>query len=204
MMTGISKGLIECSSEPWTAEYIVDIFPKHLKTVSRRIQQPLTMNSRTLVIVTRDDLRPKTEQEKQGLRERYGEYIVEGGIGDCDRKSDGTFIMRVGYLGREKEVDIEEVLGVAAHEYGHTLGYDLDPVNEELKADIMEYLIMNNYRKDIIYENFTFDDTTVHRQAMVRMEQLMEAGIPPQAILAHLIGENFGEFGPEDWRDLQR
>ena len=183
----------------WNPRRVRTEFKKQLAILSKQIDHPLTLDGRRIRFVTPEQMRPKTEEQRQLLIDRYGEYIRDGGVGSCTRYIDGTFRLRIGYL-REESISQDEVLETMAHEYGHSLGPFLDSaIFEELKAYAFSDLVMRQFYgvSELLYIQMTVSN--VHETARFYLEQLIEHDIPPEAILAHLIGSVFGRYKPNDY-----
>lgn len=190
--------LIE-DTESWTIPQIKREFKTLLGNIRADIKHPhLTMRGRSFTFVPREAMRPQTEEERQWLITTYGEYVKDGGAGSCEWNADGTFTLKVAYTDTSSGKD--DKIAIMGHEYGHTLGKRLEPVVfEELKAYTFSNLIMKYYH-NTEYRVFPIDDTNIHNAAQAKLLQLLEAGIPEEAILAHLTGEQFGEFQPDDYK----
>lgn len=190
--------------EPLDPEQVKADFERLLADISQSTGQPLTMEGRNMQFVTNDELYPKTDEEINSFRELYGESVIEGGSsGENARNPDGTFTIRIGYFGLEDFVDRDVAIELLAHEYGHTLGRQLDSIiDEELKAYTFEALArrLNKY-KDWEGEVFSEIDSysPVHMEASSRLAYLTQRGVTEEAILAHLTGENFGTTTPDDY-----
>lgn len=191
--------IVESEPEVWTFNQLQQDFARQLSEIDRQTITPrLTMHNRTFKFVTRDEMRPKSDAERKRLVERYGDYIVDGRIGDCKRNADGTFELRIGFAGQENSASKESVLEMKAHEYGHSLGQHLeDTTLEELKAYTFENLFMRYYCNANEYRVSRMDALTIHDTASFWLEQLLDAGIKEEAILAHLTGERFGKYYPD-------
>lgn len=174
------------------------VFVEKLASLSKQINQPLTMQGRTFLFVPDEELLPKTKENKQDLIKKYGETIIENAAGDCTRHDDGTYTLRIGLDVAGMEED--DVLNTMAHEYGHTLGKSIDvPIFEELKAYAFAHLFMrHHWEVDILH--IIAIGRSVHFKALDRVEQLQETGISIEAILAHLTGEVFAGYKPDDYR----
>lgn len=190
----------ESTPKVWNQNKLYQEFTSQLNSVGRQIKHPgLTMRQRTMQFVTREAMRPKNDIERQLLVERYGDYVADG-AGDCTRNPNGTFTLRIGFLGQEDTASKEEVLDVMAHEYGHTLGSDIsDPTFEELKAYTFARLLMRQ-TQDVEYGGTLLDNSTVHNTAQLWLEQLVANGISEEKVLAHLTGNKFGTSYPDDYR----
>lgn len=204
---GDSESVVD-EPEPqlWTPSQLQKEFVAQLGKMDRQIRSPrLTMSRRTLTFVTPDEMIPKTDKEKQSLIQRYGNYVADGGIGDCMRNPDGTFTIRIGFAGQEDTVSKEDVLELMGHEYGHTLGEHLeDPIFEELKANAFANLFMRSYFNVSRYRIYQIDVSTIHDTAQFWLEQLLDKGINEEAILAHLTGNRFRKSYPNDYLDKIR
>lgn len=198
---------IEETSAEWNPGQIRQEFLKVLRDLDAKLGYPrLTMRRRSVQFVTKDEIRPQTEEEKQQLIEKYGgDYILDGITGDCTRNTDGSFTLRVGFKGEEEAVHHDDVLQTVAHEYGHTVGERLeDATLEELKAYTFENLVMREFYKASQYYPYVMDASTTHSIALFRLEQLLTRGIPEEAILAHVTGRRFGKCYPNDYLSLQK
>ena len=144
----------------------------------------------------------RTEKEKEYLRERYGEYIVDGTAGECVTNDDGTYTLRINEQLLEQDPSGDTALEVLAHEYGHTLGESLEnAVDEELKAYAFANLFMKHYLDVDYYSNFRFTTDTVHAESLYRLDLLTSHVGDPEILLAHLTGSRFGGHEPYDYLD---
>jgi hypothetical protein len=188
--------------EPWTTDGVMQSFARTLRTISKRTGEPLSMDGVEVHFVTPDDIRPKTDAEREYLRNKYGEYILDGVAGDCTTNEDGTFTIRLGVQGTSKTK--REVMELFAHEYGHTRGDHIDSaVYEELKAYTFANLFMKTYSRLDFYSNFRFSADTVHEDALYRLEELM-IYMEPEVVFAHLIDRPFAGYNPSAYRDYIR
>lgn len=193
---------VEPEPDLWASNQLQREFVTQLDQIDRQIRYPrLTMHRRTMTFVTTDEMLPQTDEERQQLIQKYGgDYIADGGAGDCRRNPDGTFTMRIGFAGQEDTASKDEIFEVMGHEYGHTLGVTLeDPIFEELKAYTFANLLMKHYYDVDEYCVTQMDVSTVHDTAQFWLEQLLEKGISEEAILAHLTGRKFGKSYPKDY-----
>lgn len=194
---------IDVSAPKWNSKQVRQLFRRNLTKLGRAFDQPLPIENRRILFVTREDMSPETDTVKQSLVRRYGEYMVDGGAGDCQRNQDGSFELRIGFEGGERYYDKYSVLKTLAHEYGHTLGERIsDPLFEEMKAYAFTELFMKCLRPSVIDGGTVYTQKTLnlHQTAVYRMEQLIKRGISHQQILAHLTGENFGYTQSDDYR----
>lgn len=201
-LTGFENDIVvEPESQVWTPRELQREFITQLGQIDRQIGYPrLTMRKRTMKFATRDEMRPKTDEERQWLVQRYGDYITDGGAGDCARNPNGTFTLRIGYAGQEDTASKDNVISVMAHEYGHTIGRHIDDaVLEELKAYTFTNLFMRHYYNVSEYCVYQVDVSSVHDTALFWLEQLLDNGISEEAILAHLTGKRFRQFYPNDY-----
>lgn len=184
----------------WNPEQLHQQFLQNLQMLSEKIGQGLPIEDRYISFVPREEMRPETKEEQLALINTYGEYIKDGGVGDCARNDDGTFTIRIGYLGEETTTVEDAVIDTLAHEYGHTLGERLpSSIDEELKAYAFTNLFMRHFFEGI-YLMEPVEVSGVHEESLHRLNQLTNAGIPSEAILAQLIGESFGKYNPEAYR----
>lgn len=195
---------LEIVDEPpfvWNRRQVRKIFIEQLAEISQSIGEPgLTMVGRELRFATVNEMRPQTKKQKQQLLDFYGEYMKDGGVGDCNEHEDGTFTLRVAF-GRDLIRLTDNELSVAAHEYGHTLGgrFIEDLVFEEVKADAFEILFMKHFYNAKSYDISIGDGSNVHEMAGFKLGQLVRAGVPEETVIAHLIERQFGRFHPEDY-----
>jgi hypothetical protein len=183
---------------------LVPEFRELLAKVSCATSHRFEMDRRELFLVSQKDLEPKTLEEENRLVDKYGEYMRKGGGGDCTRRSDGIFLLRVGM--EPDEISTRSaVIEIAAHEYGHTLGkgYLSIQVFEELKAYAFASLCE---RVDLETDNTSFADPRsdlhsdrVHDLAIHRLGELLRSGVPELAILSHLVGESVGGYNPKSY-----
>lgn len=193
--------IVEPEPQIWTPNELQREFATQLRQINRQIGYPrLTMSRRTMQFVTRDEMQPKTDEERQWLVQRYGDYITDGGAGDCTRNPDGSFTLRIGYAGQEDTASKDDVLSVMGHEYGHTFGNHIDDsVLEELKAYTFANLIMRHHYNVSKYRVYQMDVSTVHDTALFWLGQLLDKGVSEEAILSHLTGRRFGNSSPNDY-----
>jgi len=176
-----------------------------LAKVSKFTGHRFGMRKRKLVLVPEHYLKPSNLDEENRLVDQYGEYMSKGGGGDCTRRDDGTFLLRVGLLGNKEVSNRATVIDTAAHEYGHTLGKSSipDQIFEELKAYAFASLCE---RIDTEADNCTYEDVRsdlhpdrTHHIAIHRLGELLRAGIPEIAILSHLIGDKISQVYPSSY-----
>jgi hypothetical protein len=193
----------QLSPPRWNSRQIKQKFKRSLRKMSKVLQQPLPTDDVKIVFVTREDMKPKTEAEKRALVAMYGEYMRDGGSGDCHRNPDNSFRFRIGYRGLERVHEGITVLKTVAHEYGHSLGIRIpDPIFEEMKASTFAQLFMTFAHPNLIDGGlaYTMERLNVHQTAVYRMEQLVCQGITHEQILAQLIGQRFGYAQPDDYK----
>ncbi len=176
-------------------------FEETLDRISQGTGEKLSMERRELLLVDLGDLKPKTKEEVKRLVKRYGKYVIDGGNGDCI-KEDENFRLRVGVPKTGSRKDL--ILDIAAHEYGHTLEPTLDSaIFEELKAFAFASLFERFY-EGVVKSSYNdqgvkFRKDRPHTVARHKLTQLLQAGVPEEAIIAHLTGEKFGRFNPADY-----
>ena len=182
---------------PWTEQWVMAKFESILGDISRDTKQtPLSLKGRSVRFVPRGKLRPQSETERRYLIERYGDYIVDGGAGDCVKLGDGSYAIRIGYAGEEETIPEHTVVELVGHEYGHTLGDTLAiAVLEELKAYAFANLAMRKYYNVFVCQ---WDASTVHEEALSTLGQLIDRGIKEEMVIAHLTGEPFGIYQAND------
>lgn len=206
-LTGFADDIfVEPEPQIWTPRELQQEFVTKLGQIDKQIGCPrLTMRRRTIKFVTRDEMRPKTDEEREWLVQRYGDYATDGGEGACARNPDGTFTIRIGYAGQEDTASKDDVLGTMGHEYGHTLGKHIDDaVLEELKAYTFANLFMKHYYNVSEYRVYQMDVSTIHNTALFWLEQLLDREVCEEAILAHLTGKKFGNSSPNDYLNPPR
>lgn len=194
--------ITEPSLEVWNPNQVMQEFTRQLSFLDAQVVYPrLTMRRRTMKFVTSDEMLPQTDEDRQRLIQRYGDYGADGGAGDCKRFPNGTFTMRIGFAGQENSASKVDVLEVMSHEYGHTLGEYLDdPVLEELKAYTFANLLMRYfYNAKEIHRLYIMDESSVHDTATFWLEQLLDKGVSEEAVLAHLTGKRFGNSYANDY-----
>ena len=183
-------------------EEILPDFEKTLHTIGQDLGYPLTLDGRELLLVSRDELKPKTDEKAQKLVDRYGEYMRNGGNGDCTLLENGSYRLRVSLIEDEETGNKPILLEVAAHEYGHTLGKFLESaIFEELKAYTFASLFQRFYEGETQYSE-KMDDLhpdQPHDVACHRLGELLRVGIPEGAILSHLVRKPLGRFKPTDY-----
>jgi hypothetical protein len=186
----------------WTFDQVLGDFYRVLGEMQSRLGVSLPTRNRHFMLIEPDELIPKDEAEKAKLVARYGSYILDGMAGDCDNSDGSNFLLRIGYKGREHRVTDQKVLDVVSHEYGHTLGEDLETADlEELKAYAFRSLFVRFYNGvDVFCDNIGFlSPEKTHDIALHKLEQLTMQGICEEEILAHLTGQPFGGFTPDSY-----
>lgn len=195
---GLSIRELKLSTYEWNPTQIQKEFEEQLQSISVQIGgPPLTISNIDIQFVTKEEMLHKTDAERQSLIDWYGgDYIADGVTSDCQRNNDGTFTLRIVDTSKEKSMAKDDVLQSMAHEYGHTLGPEFleSPVFEELKAYTFARLFMRHSYDDGL-------DTLqiVHKTASLKLGQLLDSGLKEEAIIAHLIGQPFGGFQPDDY-----
>lgn len=208
-ISGRDFGDTDDMAEPTTEQYGWD-FKNTKRTFSRILRQinmsndtNLSLAGRWISLVPREEMKPKSPAAIAYLREKYGEYMVDGGAGDCRRISEGKYRLRVAHAGLEDVISEEVVLGTLAHEYGHTLGtiFD-DPVLEEVKAYSFQELVLCHYNgvDRMIDLGESLFPGIIHDKARYWMYQLLDMDMPHGAIIAHIGNCNFGRFNPLSYR----
>lgn len=180
---------------------ILPDFKRTLREVGQDIRYRFTMRNRELLLVPREELKPKTEEEAQRLVEKYGEYMREGSGGGCTYLKRGKYRLRVamddgGVLAKSTAVEL------AAHEFGHSLSRFLESVTfEELKAFAFASLCQQFYNGESYYMKARTDlhPDRPHDVARHYLGELLRSGVPEGAILSHLVGRRLGRFGSADY-----
>lgn len=134
----------------------------------------------------------------EGQAKRYGDYIKKDIVGYTLRFPDNTFDIYILGLSGGRVASVDDAVVTLGHEYGHTIGPFLGPVEEELKA----YAFQSMFLKHALGDKPNKIDsglypTRVHDVAKNRLAQLRSRGFPEGSVVAHLTGENFGEFKPD-------
>lgn len=193
--------LVEGIPTSWNPRDLLHEFSEQLEIIGKQIGYQLTLDGRNMCFVTPEEMRPQTEKERRRLLRRYGEYARDGGIADCNRKRNGTFSIRLGFLGKTDDKSKDDVLNTMAHEYGHTLGSRfISPIFEEVKAYTFAALFMKHY--GVVEIDLSLEINNKHKTALFRLEQLVGRGICEEAVIAHLISAPFGQFQPDDYFKL--
>jgi len=156
----------------------------------------LPIENRHISFVDMNTLKEAAKQKK--LNESYGAYVLSGILGFTERNTDGSFNITIGVNSDGSANNFENTLLIAGHEYGHTIGPRLpDNVFEELKAYAFERLFArylspkNDYKLDDRYAD------NIHCLAGNMLNQLIERGFPPEAIISNLISQPFGAYKPD-------
>ena len=186
----------------WTFDKVLGDFYRVLGEMQSRLGVSLPTQNRHFMLVEPDELIPKDETERARLVTRYGPYILDEMAGDCDNSDGSNFLLRIGYKGREHKVTDHKILDVASHEYGHTLGEDLEVADlEELKAYAFRSLFVRFYNgADVFCDDIGYlSPEKTHDIARHKLEQLIMQGICEEEILAHLTGQPFAGFTPDSY-----
>lgn len=188
----------------WEFSSVISDFNLVLSSMSTSSNYHLTMENKSVQLVPPEDMLPKTERERSQLVQLYGTYILDGMAGSCRRNPDGSFDLKLGYAGLEEMSTKDDVLGVLAHEFGHTLGERLpDAIFEELKAYAFSIFFMRHYLQvDAIFDLSTLSPEKTHDIARHYLDVLLARNISEEAILAHLIDKDFGTHTPDTWSIL--
>lgn len=136
--------------------------------------------------------------DQGGLRGRYSEYIINSIVGYTRRFPDGTFDTFI--LGSEdgRVFDEDQAVITLGHEYGHTIGPFLGPLEEEVKAYAFQSMFLK-YAFSGKPHNLDqgLYPTRIHDVAKNRIAQLKSRDFPMEAVIAHLNGQNFGNYRPD-------
>ena len=192
---------------PWDQHGVLRLFEEVLYDAGSDSKASLPLDKRVINFVPRSDLVPEDPGEREKLSAKYGGegYALTSIIGSCLRLPDGGFRIRLGYLGQEREASWNQVLGTLAHEYGHTLGDQIDDlVLEEVKAYAFQKFIMRYLLgKGRYFINGYYRDR-VHDIARSALNQLVTAGIVEEAVIAHVTGLPFGLVHPNSYQIMLR
>lgn len=204
---GVVKDVKKAIRTPWNQDGVLRLFEEVLYYVGSDSKASLSLDKREVTFVPQSDLAPEDSSEKERLATRYGGegYVLTNIIGGCLRLPDGRFRIRLGYLGQEREVTQNQVVGTLAHEYGHTLGGQItDPTFEEVKAYAFQGLFMRYLLGPDKYHIDGYYRDRVHDIARSALNQLVAAGIVEEAVVAHVTGLPFGLVHPNSYQIMLR
>jgi len=191
---------------PWTPEQTSSAFQTTMKDVEGNLGIKLPTEGRRIKFVPQQSLIPTDPGEKARYLHKYGPDILDKlPKGRPIRNSDGTFDILIADLSYDMTSTFESGLGTLAHEYGHTLGEELvNPILEEMKAETFKLIFLKTYKRiDTFNLDLSNEKSNIHHMARSRLIQLINRGVCEEAILAHLLGNNFGKFTPDDYRNSQ-
>lgn len=204
---GVVKGVKKAVRTPWDQDGVLRLFEEVLYYAGSDLEVSLPLDKREITFVPRSDLVPEDPGERERLSARYGGegYALTSIIGSCLRLPDGGFRIRLGYLGQEREATQNQVVGTLAHEYGHTLGDQIDdPVFEEVKAYAFQKFTMRYFLGKGRYFIDGYYRDRVHDIAASALNQLVSAGIAEEAVIAHVTGLPFGLVHPNNYQIMSR
>jgi len=171
-------------------------FNDALRDMSAEMGIPFPLKGRNIYFLPEDIFMQSIDQE--GQRQRYGKYIVDSIVGYTRRFPDGTFDTYILGSGDGRVPDEDQAVVTLGHEYGHTLGPFLGPLEEELKAYAFQDLYLKYaFKSGLNRLDSGFYPTRIHDVAKNRIAQLRSRGFPMEAVIAHLNGERFGEYRPD-------
>jgi hypothetical protein len=186
----------------WSFDIVLTDFKTILGKMEKSLGVNLPIDKRYFFNVEAQKFIPEVQEERERLAQKYGEYILNGIDGSCERlENDEGFLIMVGFKGREDSVDHLRVLSVLAHEYGHSLGENIKDVeNEELKADAFSNLFMRFYYDvDEYWDDCDLSPDKKHDIATHKLNLLRIKGNREEEILAQLTGINFGGFSENSY-----
>lgn len=187
----------------WSTGSVSLEFVRILRKLEKKTGQLLPLDGMNISYVRPEEMRPRSINERKYLVEQYGDYMRDGGSGDCMRLPGGRFDIRIAVVGREDELSRVTVLGLLGHEYGHTLGEHLEePVLEELKADAFSALILSQANALDVSLGFEMDNT--HDKARYMLDFFTGIGISEPAIISHLIQTPFMGVYPDSYKGMMR
>lgn len=193
---------VEYAHNPhWTWPGILKSIDLRLEALKDRYGVTLPMDRVDIEMVRRASLVPQNGREKDQLIDDYGKDAVGVIIGLHRRSNDGNHSIRVGYYGEQYSKTQSQVERTITHELGHVFGeFALFGVEyEELKGYAMQALLMGSPETAT-----TSTGSAVHDRSRNMLAQLGSMGICEPAILAHVSGVSFGEYGPLSYLDLKR
>lgn len=188
------------SDEPmWSISDIFHAQDEMLKVLALDYGVEIPLDRIQIDLLRREELSPANRDNRRRLGEMYGEDIVKyGSIGDYLRLSNGIRRVRLGYFGDQYSVPFSEVKRTLVHEVGHALASE--PIPDKRFAELCAYAWQFSYgvgpeRQKVV------NPQSIHSISRAMLWQLIDMGIKPAAIIAHLTGSRFGDFGPEDYRE---
>lgn len=182
----------EYAQTGWNFSYIIRDFRGILEYLGGLYDRQFSWYNMDFRLVDREILQPKTQEKETAVRQ-YGQGALEKEtMGDCERMGNRN-LLRIGFAGLENDSTSDEVLETSAHEYGHTLGLQIDQsVIEELKAYSFEALVMRIHNKETVHLIDSDHTGDVHDSAIEALSNLQARHVTEEEILWHLTGERFG------------
>ncbi len=185
----------------WSIHGVLKSMDARLAGLRDRYGVALPMERVDIEFVRRETLVPRKGKKRNQLINAYGQDIVKSIVGLHTRSAKGDHSVKIGYYGEQYSRRQEQVEGTLAHELGHVFGeHPLFGVEyEEMKGYSLQALLM---AKPETGAGAT--GSLVHDRSRGMLAQLGSMGICEPAILAHVTGISFGEYGPQSYRDLRR
>ena len=168
---------------------ILNDFRNRVGVIQSDLKINLPMEKRWVQFVNMNDLKPKSFEEAEALKDANMDYLINSRIGDCLQNGGGTFRMRVACTRVDSENEIHEIM---SHEYGHTLdGFKQDHVVEEMKAYAFESLY-TSYIQDFEEEDEQiYNLKRVHDIAQHWIDLMLSRGFSEVDILSVLARKTF-------------
>lgn len=177
-------------------EAVLSRFRNVLRDMSAKSGTELPLDGRNIYFLPEEIFMQVIDQGT--LRGRYSEYIISSIVGYTRRFPDGTFDIYI--LGSDDYTvpDEDQAVITLGHEYGHTIGPFLGPLEEEVKAYAFQAMFLKHAFSG---KPHTLDQglypTRIHDVAKNRIAQLKSRGFPMESVIAHLNGQNFGNYRPD-------
>ncbi len=187
----------------WNTRSVSLEFVRILRQLEKKTGQLLPLDGMNISYVEPKEMRPRSINERRYLVEQYGDYMRDGGAGDCERLPGGRFNIRIAAAGRENELSRTTVLGLLGHEYGHTLGERMEEqVLEELKANAFSAIVLSEAHMLDISLGYELSET--HDQSRYMLDYLTGLGISEPAIISHLIQTPFMGVYPDSYKRMMK